>query len=178
MQESSESEHDSEGLPQYEVQAILKMRQLHNGLTQYFVKWKRFPTKYNTWENEDNLNCPELIKKFLAGEEEEEYEEVSSSDESNSTKKSKKESRSSYISIPIREPSRKMGPKLFYQQEKDKSRPFAKITDAYKNNGKCYFILTMPDGFLKEVTSTIAKSKYPIQLIDFLESKILIEDHQ
>ena len=30
----------------------------------------------------------------------------------------------------------------------------------------------MADGSMKELTSTVAKSKYPIQVIDYLESNI------
>lgn len=176
MSETDEPDHDSDGLPQFEVEAIMGARQINSGKIQYFVKWKRFPPKYNTWENEDTLHCPELIKKFLTGEEEEEYEYYSS-DEASSSEKSKKrgpKANNTRLFIPqtITPPSKKIGPKIFYQGEKDKNKPQPKITDAYKNNDKIYFIVTMADGSLKELTSTVAKSKYPIQVIDYLESNI------
>lgn len=176
MSETDESsEHDSDGLPQYEVEAILRARQNHYGKIQYLVKWKRFSHKFDTWENEENLHCPELIKKYLTGEEEEEYEDSYSDDQSANEKSKKrgpktKDLRLLIVPQNIPPPSKKIGPKIFYQNEKDKNKPQPKITDAYKNNDKIYFILTMPDGSIKELTSTIAKCKYPILVIDYLEA--------
>lgn len=174
MSDTDEPEHDSDGLPQYEVEAIMRARQVGPRI-QFFVKWKRFSSKYNTWENEETLNCPELIKKFFSGEEEEEYE-YESSDESNSEKNKKRGSKTKdtklFIPQAIIPPSKKIGPKIFYQNEKDKNKPQPKIIDAYKNNDRIYFIIVMADGSMKELTSTVAKSKYPIQVIDYLESNI------
>ena len=180
MSETEESEHDSDGLPQYEVEAIMRARQMHSGKVQYYVKWKRYSSKYNTWENEENLHCQDLITKFLKGEEEEEYEYSSSDDNSSSEKNNNNKKRGSkskdtkllFLPQSITPPSKKIGPKIFYQFEKDKNKPQPRITDGYKNNDRVYFILTMPDGSIKELTSTVAKSKYPLLVIDYLESNI------
>lgn len=35
-----------------------------NGVRQYLIRWKGYDAKDDTWEPEDTLNCPDLIKKF------------------------------------------------------------------------------------------------------------------
>lgn len=36
-----------------------------NGTREFLVQWKHWSSEYNTWEPEANLNCPELIEKFM-----------------------------------------------------------------------------------------------------------------
>ncbi|KAG0723307.1 Chromobox 5 [Chionoecetes opilio] len=61
----------------YEVQEIMDIRKV-KGRTEYKVRWKRWSAKYDSWLPEEELNCPELMKRFNAtikNEEEEEEEE-------------------------------------------------------------------------------------------------------
>ena len=54
--------HNS-GNTEFEVERILKGR-YRNNLLQYLIKWKNFPSKYNSWEPAKNLNaaCLDYLK--------------------------------------------------------------------------------------------------------------------
>merc|ERR1711874_671942 len=43
---------------------IQNMRET-NGMTEYKVRWVGWSPKHDSWLSEEELNCPELLKKFL-----------------------------------------------------------------------------------------------------------------
>lgn len=48
----------------YEVESIEDTRQSH-GRTQFKIRWKGYGPDRDTWENEEDLSCPYIIKAFL-----------------------------------------------------------------------------------------------------------------
>ena len=49
----------------YEVEEIQSSRVIR-GKTQFLIKWKNFPVADNTWEPEENLDCPDLIASYIS----------------------------------------------------------------------------------------------------------------
>jgi Chromo (CHRromatin Organisation MOdifier) domain len=54
-----------DGEAEYEVEAIRSHRYFgKNKRLQYLLKWKGYPEADNTWESEDQLNTPDLLKQY------------------------------------------------------------------------------------------------------------------
>lgn len=50
----------------YEVDKLVEVRKKRDGTREFLVRWKKWSPKYDTWEPENNLSCPELIEEFMA----------------------------------------------------------------------------------------------------------------
>ena len=52
-----------DNLEEYEVEEI-RDKQVIKGKIHYLIKWTGWPSEYNQWVPEDDMNAPKLIQKF------------------------------------------------------------------------------------------------------------------
>lgn len=50
---------------EYEVERIIDVHFKKNKTRDFLIRWKGFSARDDTWEPEENLNCQELIAKFM-----------------------------------------------------------------------------------------------------------------
>lgn len=61
---NDENQSDNEE-EEFEVEKIIDVYFKKNKSREFLIRWKGFPASDDTWEPEANLNCPELITKFM-----------------------------------------------------------------------------------------------------------------
>lgn len=71
VEEKAEQEDDDEE-EEYEVLDIVDHRKERGGKFLYRIRWKNYGEEDDTWEPEDTLSCPDIIKKYKAKMEKEE----------------------------------------------------------------------------------------------------------
>ncbi|XP_018325887.2 heterochromatin protein 1-like isoform X2 [Agrilus planipennis] len=62
---TKDSENNWDKNEQFEVERILEVHFKRNGDREFLVSWKGYPASDNSWEPEENLQCPDLIEKFM-----------------------------------------------------------------------------------------------------------------
>ncbi|XP_076672288.1 uncharacterized protein LOC143371209 isoform X2 [Andrena cerasifolii] len=61
----SDGKHDKEDQKEFEVEKIIEVHFKKNKTREFLIRWKGFTSADDTWEPEENLNCSELIEKFM-----------------------------------------------------------------------------------------------------------------
>ncbi|XP_033333126.1 uncharacterized protein LOC117224363 [Megalopta genalis] len=62
---SNEGKNDKDDQKEFEVEKIIEVHFKKNKTKEFLIRWKGFSQADDTWEPEENLNCPELIDKFM-----------------------------------------------------------------------------------------------------------------
>lgn len=62
---ATEDEDEKGEQKEFEVEKIIEVHFKKNKKREFLIRWKGFTSADDTWEPEENLNCPELIEKFM-----------------------------------------------------------------------------------------------------------------
>lgn len=62
-EENIDDEDEEEEM--YEVEKILDHKVDSKGRRRFLLKWKGYPNEENSWEYEENLDCPKLLTEYL-----------------------------------------------------------------------------------------------------------------
>jgi len=149
---------DGEEEEEYSVEKILDKR-MKGGKVEYLIKWEGYPDSENTWEPQENLDCPEIINAF----------EAKAKGKKEETKKRKKEA----------EPAPSKKKKVVEDDDDSKPRGFdrglqpERIIGATDTSGELMFLMKWKDSDEADlVPSRQANVKCPQIVIQFYEERL------
>ncbi|XP_066483502.1 chromobox protein homolog 1 [Tiliqua scincoides] len=149
---------------EYVVEKVLD-RRVVKGKVEYLLKWKGFSDEDNTWEPEENLDCPDLIAEFLQSQ-----KTAHESDKSEGSKR-KAESDSEDRGEESRPKKKK--------EETEKPRGFARgfeperIIGATDSSGELMFLMKWKNSDEADlVPAKEANIKCPQVVISFYEERL------
>jgi hypothetical protein len=142
-------EEEEEEEEQFEVEKILNHR-LKNGRLQYLMKWKSFDSEENSWEYDDDLQCPEMLAQYhtdLAARRLAKAQEIN--EYRTGTAKS---------DVEIHE----LGPKM--------------VIGAFSDGDNLVYRVVCSDGRFISVHRDVLRRVAPVLICDFLETRIRFQN--
>lgn len=152
---------------EFSVEKILD-RRVVNGKVEYFLKWKGYTAEDNTWEPEENLDCPDLIQAF---EDARKKKEKDAKEESSSKKPGRKSTASDDSKAPAakRKSTAAEDKKIGF----DRGLEPEEILGATDHNGQLMFLMKWKDAANADlVPAKQANVKCPQIVIKFYESRL------
>lgn len=164
-----DDEGSSDGEAEYVVEKVVD-RRMKAGKVEYFLKWKGFPDSDNTWEPEENLDCPELIADYENKRKEKEKEGKrrgnTSSDDFASSKSTGSSAPGSTKKLRLDEPLSK--PRGF-----DRGLEPEKIIGATDASGELTFLIKWQGTEEADlVPARLANTRCPQVVIKFYEERL------
>lgn len=159
--ESSPAETEAE---EFSVEKVLD-RRVVKGKVEYFLKWKGYSNNENTWEPEENLDCPDLIAQF-----EEQRKKKEAAAAKRHEDKEQKKRKSSSTPTPIQAKKKATEEKL---EGFDRNLESERIIGATDSSGELMFLMKWKgtdDADL--VPARIANEKCPQIVIKFYEERL------
>lgn len=158
---------------EFSVEKVLD-RRMRGGKVEYLLKWKGYSDEDNTWEPEENLDCPDLISHF-----EEQRKKKESAKKEEGTKKRKSTTGSSNHE---REAEKKAPPakvKKTAPEEDNKPRGFdrnlepEKVIGATDSSGELMFLMKWKNNDEADlVPARQANIKCPQVILKFYEERL------
>lgn len=151
---------------EFSVEKVLD-RRVVKGKVEYFLKWKGYSNDENTWEPEENLDCPDLIAQF---EDQRKKKEATATSKRHEEKEQKKRKSSST-------PTPTQAKKKVTEEKKpegfDRNLEPERIIGATDSSGELMFLMKWKgtdDADL--VPARVANEKCPQIVIRFYEERL------
>lgn len=148
-------------------------RRVVNGKVEYYLKWKGYPSSENSWEPEENVDCPDLVQAFEETRKKKEKEGLlpNTAKEEGSSKKGRKSTASSEDKAPAAKRKSTGGEdkKIGF----DRGLEPEEILGATDHNGQLMFLMKWKDAANADlVPAKQANVKCPQVVIKFYESRL------
>jgi len=188
----------SDGEPnEYVVEKIMN-KKLVKGKVQYFVKWEGYTEEDNTWEPEENLNCPDKVLEFereqstggtkkastrpakraiAAADDDDDGSDKDDDDDGGSSAAAKKRSTKAVKTIAIKGKAESSPSKNAFDapQKGGSAKKVAKVCGCQRRSGTYGYLVQWSTGDQEIVASSWLRTHDANKLIDFFEERIVFE---
>lgn len=162
----AKNEGPVEEVGEFSVEKVVD-RRVVNGKVEYYLKWKGYPSSENSWEPEENVDCPDLVQAFEETRKKKEKE----AKEEGSSKKGRKSTASTDDKAPAAKRKSTGGEdkKIGF----DRGLEPEEILGATDHNGQLMFLMKWKDAANADlVPAKQANVKCPQVVIKFYESRL------
>lgn len=150
----------------YEVEAIVGHRR-RKGKMYFRIRWVGYPPEDDTWEEEGNLMCPELVQDYLDKQVVDDDRKDAAASRSFPVEEIKEKGHAFYP-----KGSGRACPPFETEETRTPRYPLVEILDTITHEGEVFYLIKRKSIATEAVSSEEMRKRYPGQLVKFLEERM------